>query len=123
MSVHTLPAALADPRATCDLTYIRRRLGRQGWGDRRTCTLVQQLVDHRQFPAPFPSTQGKARELTDAVTGNSTWLRAAVDQWFDGYLTPAAGAALDAAAMAQAAQDMDARAGQLGALKLVGGRA
>lgn len=114
------PIIAADLAATCNLSYVRDRLGKRGWGDQRTCTLVQSLVDGRGFPAPFPELTGPraGRQLTDAVRPGSTWQRAAVDHWFGDFLPPATADALELRQAQLAAAAMDSNAGTL---KLVGG--
>lgn len=115
MLSQSFPRSTAEPAQTCNLTYIARRLGKAGWGDRRTCTYIQALIDARGFPAPFPELRGKGdrRQLTDHVRPASSWQRDAVDCWFGDFLPPDAAAALDAAAQAAAAHDMDERAANL----------
>ena len=119
MSLHSILSAHDDPdrrTATCNLTYIRRRLGKAGWGDQRLASYVQALIEQKHFPAPFPTFTRKRngnRALSDRVAPASTWQRCAVDQWFDDFLPPDAAAALDAAARAAAAADMDANAANL----------
>jgi hypothetical protein len=103
--------ARAEGRA-CDLADVRRELGREGWGDHRMVTHVRALVRDHGFPAPLPAPTRGGR-LTSEVTRGSTWLRAAVDTWLDGFLPPEAAAGLDAAACAEAAVDMDASAAAL----------
>lgn len=121
MSVHSLlhpPLVAGDAdqlAATCTLGYIARRLGKAGWGDTRLCSYVQALVDQRGFPKPFPELvgRGEARQLTDRVRPGSTWQRWAVQDWLGDHLPPDAAAALDAAAKAAAAAEMDGNAGNL----------
>lgn len=106
----------ADLPPPVPLLEIVRRLGRDHYGPGRRVTYVTKLVDERGFPAPYPSMIKGA--LVSGVTRDSRWPRAAVETWFDNFLPPEAHAALDAAAMAAAAADMDDRAGNL---RLVGG--
>lgn len=109
----------ADEAPTCNLNYIRRRLGRSDYSDRRMVTFVTQLVDQRGFPQPLPSM--RKGMLTGDVTQHSSWLRPAVETWLDNFLPPEAAVALDRQAMAAAASEMDAAAAGLG-LRVVGGR-
>lgn len=96
---------------TCTLHHIKHALGIADFGDRRAQTYVTALIADRHFPPPLPSLF--KRQLTNAVTRNSRWLRAPVDHWFDDQLPPDTHTALDAASMRDAATRMDARAGNL----------
>ena len=124
MALHTLPMSGAgdDAEPTCHLYYIRRRLGREDYGDGRLVTYVSKLIEKAGFPKPLPHMSTRKVELIEHVTNNSRWLRPAVDQWFDDFLPPEAVAAMDAAAMSAAASDMDEAAKTLGSLRVVGGR-
>lgn len=110
----------ADEAPTCTLSFIRRRLGRAGYSDRRMVTYVTLLIAERGFPQPLPSMRKGA--LTSAVTQHSSWLRPAVETWLDNFLPPEAATALDRQAMAAAASEMDDAARSLGLLRVVGGR-
>lgn len=113
----------ADQEPACTLWWVRTRLGRGEMSDPRFVAYVQGLVDECGFPPPFPSKL-KGQPLTRAVTAHSTFRRDAVEAWIDSFLPPACAASLDAQAMRAAAEDLDARAAQLGNLKLIdGGRA
>lgn len=101
---------------TVTLWHIKRRLGATG-SDKRICAFVTELIDKKGFPPPLPAYS--ARRVVEHVIKHSRWIRVAVDTWFDNFLPPEASAAIDAAAMAAAAADMDDRAGHL---RLVGGR-
>jgi hypothetical protein len=125
MSFHSQISAAATPAAdapTCTLAYIKRQLGRGDFGDRRMCTYVRALIAGEGFPPPLPCLI--KRELTREVTPKSRWIRASVDAWIEDFLPPANAAAVDRAAMAAAAEEMDRAAGNLGSLTLIsGGRA
>jgi hypothetical protein len=73
---------------------------------------VRTLMRNHGFPAPLPSSARGGR-LTSEVTRGSTWLRAAVDTWLDGFLPSEAAAGLDAAACAEASVDVNASAAAL----------
>lgn len=105
-----LPGADADEHS-CTLWYIRRRLGRLDYGADRMVTLVTGLIGQHGFPPPLPYL--RAKELVQDVSDKASWIRSAVDQWLFDFLPPEAGAALDAAARRQAADEMDARAANL----------
>lgn len=120
------PGADADDH-NCTIWYIRRRLGRLDYGIDRLTTLLKALIESHGFPPPLPYL--RAGELTQDVSDKASWIRSVVDQWLLDFLPPEAGAALDAQARRQAADEMDARAAnlQLGkarGLKVIdGGRA
>ncbi len=111
-----IPADPAGEAPTCNLGYIRRALGRAGYGDYRMVTYVRALIADYAFPRPLPTLRKKA--LTTDVTPDSNWLRPAVDAWLDSFLPPEAGAALTREAHIAAAAEMDEAAG---ALRIVGG--
>lgn len=126
MSVYTpFPplAGSADADPACTLWHVGRALGCTGASDGALVAYVQELVDGCGFPPPFPS-RIKGKGLTRAVTRHSTFRRDAVDAWLGDFLPPACASALDAAALAQAAAEMDHAAARLGKLTLIdGGRA
>lgn len=117
------PAPLGgDTGPSCTLWHVGHALGFSG-SPALLASYVQQLVDECGFPPPFPSRL-KGRGITRAVTAHSTFRRDAVGAWLDDFLPPDCAAALDTAALAQAAADMDSAAASLGRLMLVqGGRA
>lgn len=122
MAIHFPLSGYPDAAvATCGLSYIRQRLGRDDYKSGRMVTYVSRLIEKRGFPQPLPSMSVRKPDLIDGVTVNSRWLRPAVDQWFDDFLPPAAALALDEAARKAAAADMDAAAANLGRLRVVGG--
>ena len=106
MTARSASLALApDAEPVCTIWHIARALGRTDYGYRRLCAYVQQLVDHFNLPRPYPvMVRGR---MVEAVTKDSRWNRQAVDQWLFDFLPPDSAAALDAAARATAAQDMD----------------
>lgn len=111
--------AQGDAEPTCTLWFVGRELGKADFSATRLAAYVQGLVDQFGFPPPYPSLHRRA--LTRAVTPRSTWRRAAVMAWLDDWLPPATSDALDAAAQAAAAADMDAAALQLGQLRMISG--
>lgn len=107
-----------DPAiATCSLRYIQRQLGADGMSDRRALSYVRQLIEEKHFPTPLPVRIGT--RLVDEPVVKSRWMRAAVDAWFAGFLSPDAADMADRKAMQAAAADMDGNAGNL---RLVAGR-
>lgn len=119
MSVHSPLPLPDDDQGTVGIWYIRRRLGRTDFKDRRIVRYVQLLVDEKGFPPPLPSM--KRDELEHGVTVSSQWLRTPVDAWLADLLPPDNAMSVDRAAMAAAAQDMDTAAAGLRLLQ--GGRA
>lgn len=118
-----LPGEDADEH-NCTIWYIGRRLGRGEYGVDRLTTLVNALIEQQHFPKPLPYL--RSRVLTQEVGGRASWLRAAVDQWLADFLPPDIAAGVDAAALREAANRMDANAAnlQLGkgrGLKLIDG--
>lgn len=112
-AVHT-----ADP--TCNLHWIGRQLG---WdfarrSDRALEQYVEGLIAELGFPRPLPHRKHGGGISTDVSYPRSSWIRVGVLQWLGDFLPPEAGAAVDAAAMHAAADDMDAAALNL---RLVGG--
>ncbi len=107
-----------DADQACTIWFIAQRMGRAGWGAQRLARYVQQLVDQRGFPPPWPEmVRGR---LVDAVRPASKWDRAAVLQWLHDFLPPDAAASANAAARAIAARTMDQAAFGLKLVK--GGR-
>jgi hypothetical protein len=113
------PKPADDPGdTTCTLWFIRRELGQHGYSDRRMIAYVRQLIAHHDFPHPLPAmTKGGA--LSADVTARSTWVRAGVEAWIEGFLPPDGAALVDRKARADAAASMDDAARHL---RLVGGR-
>ncbi|WP_327195949.1 hypothetical protein [Novosphingobium capsulatum] len=110
-----------DPGATTvNLWFIRRELGQHGYSDRRMVAYVTKLIEEHNFPSPLPAMR-KGGSLTSAVTTSSTWQRAAVESWIEGWLPPDATAAIDRKAQAEAAAAMDGNASHLHLIR--GGRA
>lgn len=109
----------SDDEPTCNLFYIRRQLGRQNYGERRMVSYVALLIEQHGFPPPLPTLV--RHKLVRGVTVDSRWHRAAVDAWLGDFLPPANFAQVDRAAMAAAAEEMDANAGNLRLIR--GGRA
>lgn len=104
---------------TCTIWQIRLMLGRGDYGDRRIVAYLTGLVADFGFPPPLPHE--KRGRVISGVTISSRWLRNAVDAWIDDFLPPDAAAAIDRAAQAAAADEMD---GAAFGLKLIrGGRA
>lgn len=114
----SLNTRLADAAPACSLWWIRQQLGRIDMSDRAFVAYTQGLVDREGFPPPFPS-HIKGKGIVRDVTAKSQFRRDAVEVWLADFLPPAGEAALDAAARAEAASDMDQAAGRLGALRLV----
>lgn len=117
MSYHSPLARIgrdtADPTCTC--AWICKQLGQEG-SEAVLVDYVEQLIDLRGFPRPLPH-RAHGGKIVDGVSyARSRWVRAGVLQWLNDYLPPAASAALDKAAEAAAAADMDRAA-----LRLVGG--
>ena len=104
---------------TVDIWYIRRRLGCTDYKDRRLVRYVGLLVREKGFPPPLPILVGLT--LEDGVTMKSRWLREGVDAWLEDFLPPDNAMSVDRAAMAAAASEMDAAAGNLRLIR--GGRA
>ena len=100
-----------DPARTCNLWYIRRELGRDGYGIKRLSTYVTRLIEQCDFPAPLPTLRGGA--LVETVCADSRWLRVAVDSWLDAQLPGPAAADQADAVRAAAMDEMDAAAGNL----------
>lgn len=118
MSYHSPLAPLgtvADP--TCTAAWICKQLGQEG--SEAVCTAyLEGLIAARGFPRPLPH-RAHGGKIVDGVSyTRSRWVRAGVLQWLNDYLPPAASAAMDKAAEAAAAADMDRAA-----LRLVGGTA
>lgn len=99
----------------CSIWYIQQKLGRRDYRVGRMVTYVAKLIEDWNFPQPFPRM--KKGKLVRDVSDKSQWARDAVDQWLFDYLPPDTAAALDAAAFATAATQMDARAGHLQLIK------
>jgi hypothetical protein len=116
--LHHQPVAHGNEEPVCSIWYIQQRLGRRDYKIGRLVAYVEKLIDCWNFPKPFPRLKGKS--LVCDVSDRSQWPREAVDQWLFDYLPPDTHAALDAAAFATAAKQMDARAGNLRLVK--GGR-
>lgn len=115
MSVHPLrliDAERDDP--TYNLWQVAALLGCKHFGKDRLISYVADLVANHRFPRPLPSRYG-GRTVAE-TNPNSQWRRVAVDHWLDGFLPPDCTAALDAQALEQAANDMDARAANLRAV-------
>lgn len=127
MSVHVFPPGAAHPEElpagagaaeddgaefdTCTIWWIRARLGRRAYGDRRLVRFVALLIADEGFPPPLPALRGQ--RLDKSVTTASVWIRSAVEAWLADWLPPASAAALDAAACRQAAAEMDEAAATL----------
>ncbi|WP_374414266.1 hypothetical protein [Novosphingobium colocasiae] len=121
MSLHS-PSCLLDTSGgdpTVNILYIRRRLGALDYKASRLVRFVSLLVSERGFPPPLPRLIGQ--QLTHDVTEKSHWLRHAVEAWLDDFLPPDSAMSIDRAAMAAAAAEMDAAAGNLRLIR--GGRA
>jgi len=103
---------------TCSLWYIRARLGRRDYQDKRMVAYVTRLIEAQSFPPPLPCLKGQ--DLCAAVTAKSRWLRPAVDAWLEDFLPPANAAQVDQAALNAAAHEMDAAAH--GLTLIAGGR-
>lgn len=114
-----LVGANGNDEPSCSIWYIQNRLGRRDYKVGRLVAYVEKLIECWNFPKPFPRL--KAKEIVCDVSDKSQWAREAVDQWLFDYLPTDAAAALDAAAFANAAAQMDQRAGNLQLIK--GGRA
>lgn len=96
---------------TITLNQVGARLGVRPFGTARLVKYVGQLVRDHGFPRALPAPcKGK---VVEGVHANSQWVRAAVDHWFDGFIPAEAHAAMDEAALAEAAHEMDARAANL----------
>lgn len=123
MSLHSIlsPQAGAD-QATVGILYIRQRLGRQDFKNRRIIQYVTLLMRDKGFPPPLPSMVGG--RLTDDVTIKSQWFRNAVDAWLGDFLPPDNAASVDKVAQQAAAHEMDQAAASLGNFKVIrGGKA
>ena len=108
---------------TCTFHWIKSRFGQVTDASARPCSdeafvdFLDGLIAHHSFPRPLPCPKrGGGIEL--GVTRKSHWIRAGVIDWFGDYLPPHAAASLDEAAARDAADDMDAAAGNL---RLIGG--
>lgn len=120
MSLQSLIAPDLANEGTVGIWYIRRRLGRTDYKDRRIVRLVSLLIAEKGFPPPLPCLKGK--RLMEEVTTHSEWLRPAVDAWLVDFLPPDNAMSVDRAAMADAAREMDEAAGNLGLRVIAGGR-
>lgn len=112
---------LEEEAPTCGFYWIRRAFGQSGAkspSDARFAAFLTDLIDTQGFPRPLPHPK-HGGGIETGVAPKSEWLRAGVIEWFGDYLPPDTPAALDAAAEALAAADMDAAAC---GLRLVGGR-
>lgn len=123
MSILSFPFArigLEEEAPTCGFYWIRRAFGQSGKkapSDSRFARFLAGLIDRHGFPRPLPHPR-HGGGIETGVAPKSEWLRAGVVEWFGDYLPPDTHAALDAAAEALAAADMDQAAG---GLRLVGG--
>ena len=109
-----------EPEPTYSFYALRRLLGAGGQSNGRFTSYVTALIASDGFPKPLPcwiQRTGLVRHVTD----RSRWLAAGVDAWLADFLSPDLSAAIDAAACAAAAEEMDAAAGTL--RLIAGGRA
>lgn len=94
---------------------IARRLGQEVrasgryTSDKWRIAYIAGLIERHGFPEPLPFPGAAAGE----IKSRSRWIRSSVDRWFEDR-DPAGAAHADAAAMREAASDMDARAADLG---------
>ena len=104
----------ADDAPAVSIWYIRQRLGKSGthgkaYSGARMARYLALLIDDHGFPPPFPCLRrvGGVDHLVELPCEQSSWPRDAVDQWFADYLLTNNANAIDAAAMREAAHDMD----------------
>lgn len=123
VSLHSIltPQGAAD-QSTVGILYIRQRLGRQDFKNRRIIQYVTLLVRDKGFPPPLPNLVGG--RLTEDVTIKSQWFRNAVDAWLNDFLPPDNAISVDKAAQQAAAHEMDQAAANLGNFRVIrGGKA
>lgn len=113
---HLLLPADGDP-PTCNLQWICRHLGHDS-SEAGQVAYIRGLIAEHGFPRPLPHLAHGSKVSLDIHATRSQWIRVAVEAWLADFLPPAGAAALDAAAMRAAAEDMDDMAGKL---RLVGG--
>jgi hypothetical protein len=118
MSRNFRKSVVPDGEATVGLPFVKRELGKQTYGPGRLVKYVQLLVDECGFPPPIPEMVRD--RLVHEVTEGSAFRRAPVEAWIQDMLPPANAAAIDARALSEAADDMDAAASNL---RLVSARA
>lgn len=110
MSYLTLHQPDAEP--TYPLLALRRLLGRRDFKTGKLIKYVTALIESEGFPKPLPSWNQRKGLVRDVVD-DSRWIAAGVDAWLADFLPPDLSAAIDSAAMAAAADEMDAMAGNL----------
>jgi hypothetical protein len=103
---------LADDDPTVTAPWVAKQLGHKG-SDALLEAYLQDLVDELGFPRPLPHWKWGGGISKDIDARRSRWRREAVIAWLDDYLPPDAALAIDAAAMADAADEMDRAAGSL----------
>lgn len=113
---HLLTPTDGDP-PTCNLSWICKQLGHEG-SEASQVAYAQGLIATTGFPRPLPHLAHGGRVSLDIHPTRSQWIRAAVEAWLADWFPPAGAAALDAAAVRLAAEEMDAMACNL---RLVGG--
>ena len=99
---------------------LRRMLGQRDLTPGRFVSYLKALIETEGFPKPLP-TWIQRKGLERDVTDRSKWIAAGVDAWLADFLPPDLSAAIDAAAMAEAAAEMDSAAA--GLRLIAGGRA
>lgn len=103
--------AAARAGQSVSLFYVAGRLGQRERSPKWLADYLDQLIAKEGFPPPLPLYRSGKRVAT--IGTFTRWTRDGVDAWFDGFLPPALGAAVDDQRLAEAAAVMDARAEQM----------
>lgn len=111
---------LDDEEPTVTFHWIKSRFRQRTMSDARFARFLAGLIAEQDFPRPLPHPR-HGGGIEYGVAYRSVWLKTGVEQWFENYLPPAAGAAIDAAARREAASAMDAAAARLGRPELIAG--
>ena len=98
---------------TVGIWFIRRMTGHARKGEASLVRYVTGLIDNHGFPPPLPLFRNGG-EIETGVASDSKWLRAAVMEWFEGFLPPTLCDALSDEAEEQAAAALDAAAASFG---------
>lgn len=112
MSSFSALLAPHDGTPCCNLHWIGKQLGHDG-SEKNLEDYVAELIDGAGFPRPLPHRKHGGGLSFGVSYSRSQWIRAGVIKWLEDYLPPAAAAALDDAARAEAAEEMDQAARNL----------